>query len=59
MYLQGKIRNLEGEGLINKIESSKSAAVAKEAKKEVDIAKFQTKKLSGVVSGLQRRLDRL
>ena len=38
---------------------SKSAAVAAKAQKELDIAKFEAGKLSGVVTKLQRRLDRL
>ena len=44
---------------MNKTETSKSATVAAKAQKELDIAKRGAKELSGVVTQLQRRLDRL
>ena len=50
---------LEREERINKIEISKSAAVAAKAQKELDIAKLETGKLSGVVTKLYRSPDRL
>ena len=59
MYLKRKIWSLEREAQINKIEISKSAAVAAKAQKELDIAKFEAGKLGGVVIQLQRRVDRL
>ena len=37
----------------------RSAALATKAQRELDIAKVEAKKLSSVVSELQRRLDRL
>ena len=59
MYLKRRIWELEREARINNIEMGKSAAVAAKAQKELDIAKFEPRKLSGVVTRLQRRLDRL
>ena len=59
MYLKRKIRSLEREAEINKIVISKSAAVATKPQKELNIAKFKARKVRGVVSELQRRLDRL
>ena len=59
MYLKRSILELEREATINKMEIGKSAAVAAKAQKELDIAKFAAWKLSGVVTKLQRRLDRL
>ena len=59
VHLKRRIWDLEREAQINKIEIGKNAAVAAEAKEELDIAKFEARKLSGVVSRLQRRLDRL
>ena len=59
MYLKGRIWVLKLEGQINKIEIGKSAAVAAKAKKELDIAKFEARRLSGVVTKRQRRRDRL
>ena len=38
---------------------ARSAAVAQRAQRELDIARFETKELSGVVATLHRRLDRL
>ena len=54
-----KIPNMEREAQTNKIEIGKSAALATKAKKELDIAKFEHRNVSGVVSELQRTLDRL
>ena len=59
MYLKRKIWSLEREAQINTIEIGKSAAVAANAQKELDIAKSEAGKLSGVVTKLQRRLDRM
>ena len=59
MYLKRKIWNLEPEAQINKIEIGRSAAGANKAQKELDIAKFEAGKLGGVVTKLQRRLNRL
>ena len=42
---------------INKTETNMSATVAAKGQKEVDIAKREARKLSGVVTDLQRRLD--
>ena len=57
--LKRKISTFERKGQINKIQISKDAAVAAKAQKELDRAKFQAEKLSGVVTKLQRRLVRL
>ena len=57
--LKRKISILERKAQIKKIEMSMSAAVAAKAQKELDTAEFEAKKLSGVVTKLQRRLDRL
>ena len=59
MYLRRKIGNLDCEAQINRIEINNSTAVATEAQKELDIAKYLAEKLSGVVTDLQRRLDNL
>ena len=50
---------MEREARINKIEIGSRAAVAAKAQKELDVAKFEAGKLSGVVNKLARRLDRL
>ena len=47
MYLKRKIWSLEREAQINKTEIGHSAAVAAKAQKELDIAKFEARKLSG------------
>ena len=54
VYLKRKICSLESEAQINK-----RAAVSAKAQKELDIAKFEAGMLSGVVTKLQMRLDRL
>ena len=59
MYLKWKMWSLQREAQINNIEIGKSAVVAVKAPKELDIANFQAGKLRGVVTKLQRRLDRL
>ena len=56
---RGKIRDLQKEVLINNTETHKSATVAAKAQKELGIAKKEEQKLSGVVTELQTRLDRL
>ena len=58
VYLKRRFWKLEHEAKINKIDIGKSAAVASKNQKELDIAKFEARKLSGVVTKLQRRLDR-
>ena len=47
------------EAQINKIKMGKSAAFAAKAQKELDTATFEGRKLSGMVTKLQRGLDRL
>ena len=59
MYLKGKIQILEREVQINKPKTNKGATVAAKAQKELDIAKREAKELSGVVTQLRRRLDKL
>ena len=59
VYPKMKVCNLERGVQINEIEMGKSAAVAAKPQKEPNIAKFKAWKLSGVVTKLQRRLDRL
>ena len=44
---------------INKTETNKSATVDAKAQKELDIAKREAKELSGRITQLQTRLDRL
>ena len=51
--------NLEREAQINGIKITNSASVATKAKNELDIANYEAGKLSGVVTELQRGLDRL
>ena len=59
MYLKGKIQELEPEVQMNKTETNKSATVAAGAEKDLDTAERAAKQLSGLVTQLQRRLDRL
>ena len=57
--LKRNIWSLEREARINKIEIGKSAAIAPNAKRELDIAKFKAGKLNSMVTKVQTRLDRL
>ena len=59
LYLKRRISDLQRKAQINKIESSQIAAVASVARKELDIARLEAGKQSGVVTKLHRRLDRL
>ena len=59
MYLKRKIWNLKREARINMIQISKSALLTPKSQRKLDITKFEAGKLSGVVTKLQRRLDRL
>ena len=59
VFLKRKIWKSEREAQINKMETGKSTAVAANTHKELDIATFEARKLSGMVTKLQRRLDRL
>ena len=54
VYLKKKEWFLESERRINKLEIGNSAAVATKTRKELDIAKFEAGKLSGVVTKQQR-----
>ena len=57
MYLKGKILALDRE--VPMKETNKSATNATKAKKELEIANTEAKRLSGMVTKLQRRLDSL
>ena len=57
-YLKKKTWKSEREAQIIKIEIGKSAAVAAKAENELDIARFEARQVSGVVTKLQRRLQR-
>ena len=58
-YLERRIWDFECEVQTNKIKIGKSPAVAAKAQKELDIGRFEARVLSGVVTKLQRWLDRL
>ena len=57
MYLKTKIVNLDREAKINKIQVNKSAAVATKDRKGLELSRYETRKLSGVLAKLQRGLD--
>ena len=59
MYLKWKIQVWAYDVQINKTETNKSATFAAKAQKEVDGAEREAKELSGVVTQLHRRLERL
>ena len=59
VYLKRKIGNLEPEAQINKIEIGKSATIAAKAPKKLDNSELEGVKLGGLVTKLQRKLDRL
>ena len=59
MYLKRKIWNSECQGQISKPEIDKSAAIGAKAQKEPEIARYEAGKLSGVVTKLHRKMNRL
>ena len=59
MYLKKKTRDLDREVQISNTETDKRATAASKAPKELDISKTEANELSGMVTELQRRLQRL